>query len=349
MKPSVTLKVRVLHSLAELREISSEWRELFEHSHAAAFQSPDWLLPWIEVFAPEKITAVEVRCGERLVGLAPFLIYRREAERVLAFMGGGVSDYLDVLIDPKFQAEIMSQIIATVCGLQDDWTVLDLTDLPAQSPLLRLVLLKREAREHDSCSVLCLPDSKDQLLHLFSKRQRASLRNARSRLQRAGGGEIELATAQNVSEFLPDLFRLHTSRWSERGQPGVLSDPRTLKFHRSCAAGLFDSGLLRLSRLRLHGKTLAVIYSLFAHETAFCYLQGFDPEFAWLSPGTQLMYQVIGDALDHGIRGFDFLRGNEDYKQHWRPESQPTYRIRLARSSLSTMAEFQRVTDVHAA
>jgi len=101
--------------------------------------------------------------------------------------------------------------------------------------------------------------------------------------------------------------------------------------------------------LRLHGKTLAVIYSLFAHETAFCYLQGFDPEFAWLSPGTQLMYQVIGDALDHGIRRFDFLRGNEDYKQHWRPESQPTYRIRLARSSLSTMAEFQRVTDVHAA
>jgi CelD/BcsL family acetyltransferase involved in cellulose biosynthesis len=61
------------------------------------------------------------------------------------------------------------------------------------------------------------------------------------------------------------------------------------------------------------------------------------------------MYQVIGDALDHGIRRFDFLRGNEDYKQHWRPESQPTYRIRLARSSLSTMAEFQRVTDVHAA
>jgi CelD/BcsL family acetyltransferase involved in cellulose biosynthesis len=349
MKASVTLNLRVLRSLAELREISSEWRELFQHIRAAPFQSPDWLLPWIDAFAPEKITAVEVRCGERLVGLAPLLIYRRQAERVLAFMSGGVSDYLDVLIDPKLQAEVMSQIIAAVYTLQDDWTVLDLTDLPIHSPLLRLVSLKREAREHDSCSVLRLPDSKDQLLHLFSKRQRANLRIARSRRQRAGGGEIELATAENVSEFLHDLFALHTSRWSERGQPGVLGDPRTIKFHCSCAAGLLDSGLLRLSRLRLHGKTLAVIYSLFAHETAFCYLQGFDPEFSWLSPGTQLMFQVIGDALEHGIRRFDFLRGNEDYKRHWRPESQPTYRIQLPRAALSTIAEFQRLTDVHAA
>src|ERR1700757_1269420 len=113
------LNVRVLHNLAELREISSEWRELFQRTHATAFQSPDWLLPWIEVFTPEKITAVEVRCGERLVGLAPLLIYRRASERVLAFMGGGVSDYLDVLIDSRLQAEVMSQIIAIVCSLQD--------------------------------------------------------------------------------------------------------------------------------------------------------------------------------------------------------------------------------------
>jgi len=330
------LSCRVLRTLPELQEIASEWRDLFHRSRATAFQSPDWVLPWIEVFVPEKMVAIAVRSGSRLVGLAPLLIYRREQDRVLAFTGGGVSDYLDFLIDPQFETEVVSEVFRATLELDDDWTVLDLTDIPSGSPLLALLWLKQEVREHDSCSVLRLPANQDDVLHLFSKRQRANLRNARSRLQRAGGSQIELAIAENVLEFLDDLFKLHSSRWSERGEPGVLSDLQLRTFHKSSSQRLIASGMLHLSRLRSHNKTLAVIYSLLAHETAFCYLQGFDPEFAALSPGTQLMFHGICESVQHGMRHFDFLRGREVYKQHWRPSTRPTYRIQLTREALAS-------------
>jgi CelD/BcsL family acetyltransferase involved in cellulose biosynthesis len=259
-------------------------------------------------------------------------------------MGGGISDYLDVVVEPGYEGYAAAELFRTVLESPDDWNVLDLTDLPRQSLLLNLPAVQHSVREHDTCSVLRLPSTEEQLLQVFSKRQRANLRNAHSRLQRAGGGSIETATAENVSEFLNDLFALHTTRWSGRGEPGVLADERIRKFHLTCAPELLKDGILHLSRLRLGSRTLAIIYSLFSQETAFCYLQGFDPEFASLSPGTQLMYSVIHDALNGGMREFDFLRGKEDYKQHWRPERRLTYRIQIARRVLAGGSDATRAT-----
>lgn len=336
---SAGVSTRILRQLSEIQQIRSEWRDLFRRCKTTPFQSPDWLLSWIEVFSPEKLMCIEVRCGDQLVSLAPLLIYRREADQVLAFAGGGVSDYLDALIDPQFDSEAISAILLSVLEARDHWTVLDLTDLPSHSLLLKSELFKSKTTEHDVCSVLQLPENENELLHLFSKRQRANLRNAHSRLERAGGGSVEIATDENLHEVLSDLFALHSERWSERGEPGVLGDERIRRFHSIAAPCLLTEGMLQLSRLRSKDRTLSVIYSLFAGDTCFCYLQGFDPDFRQLSPGTQLMFSVIQNAVAAGRRNFDFLRGQESYKQHWRAESKPTYRIQLSRSSLAALLE----------
>lgn len=339
-KNGAGLSIRILRQITEIQQIRSEWHSLFGRCHVTTpFQSPDWLLPWMQVFLPEQLMCIELRSADGLVGLAPLLIYRRDSDRVLAFAGGGVSDYLDVLADPEFELEGASALLQAILEAQEDWGVLDLTDLPEHSPLLKSSLLKGEVKEHDTCSVLRLPNSENDLLHVFSKRQRANLRNARSRLQRAGGGTIESATPENVREFLDDLFTLHANRWSERGEPGVLNDDRTRAFHVSAAPSLVDQGLLHLSRLRLKDCTLAVIYSLMGQQTAYCYLQGFNPEFSHISPGTQLMFSEIKDAVSGGMRNFDLLRGQEAYKQHWRAENKPTYRIQLLHGQVSRLLQ----------
>ena len=321
----------VLNTLEGLCRIGCEWSDLWQRClNTASFQRPEWLLPWVEVFAPENLAAIEVRWQNLLVGFAPLLIYPRDSDRVLALMGGGVSDYLDVLVEPTLQTHIVSIILDAVSQM-DDWTILDLTDLPSHS-VLRAMLPQPAAAEHNQCSALSLREDRNELLHLFSKRQRANLRNASSRLRNAGGGQVEIATLETLPEFLDDLFRLHATRWSQLGQPGVLHQETIKAFHRAAAPRLLGQGVLRLYRLRLKQQTLAVIYALFERETVFCYLQGFDPDFAYFSPGTQLMFAVIEEARQRGIRKFDFLRGDESYKQHWRAQPEATYRIQLRRS-----------------
>jgi CelD/BcsL family acetyltransferase involved in cellulose biosynthesis len=313
---------KLLHSPAEFHAISGEWKDLFLRcSDVTPFQHPSWLLCWMEAFQPRDLIGIEVRAGKRLVGFAPLLIYPR------------VSDYLNLVAEPGSEQLVIEQILDAVQSISN-WTVLDLTDLSGNSALLRSAVSREYLQKHDVCYVLSLPQFTEQLIESLTKRQWSNLRNARSRTQREGEATIERASAQNVSEFLDDLVRLHTIRWNELDQNGVLSDSRLLDFHRSVAPALLKDGL-RLYRMGLNGRAIAAIYAFFHHETVFCYLQGFDPQFEHLSPGTQLMFAVIEDAVRLGMHRFDFLRGEEGYKLHWRPQGEPTFRIEVPREQLS--------------
>jgi CelD/BcsL family acetyltransferase involved in cellulose biosynthesis len=323
---------RRLTTREQLRSAAPEWSELWHRCPGATmFQRPEWLLPWVETFSPRDMVVIEVRSQGVLVGFAPLLIYAKGTERLLAFMGGGVSDYLDFLADPQCTTQVIASIFAATADIPG-WDVLEFTDLPANSALLRNSVPVQAVYEHDVCSVLNLPHTTEELPHIFSKRHRANLRNAHSRLQKAGGSQIEIASSETLHSFLDDLFRLHTARWSLSGQPGVLHDEAVKAFHRASAPGLLECGALKLYRLRMRQRTLVVIYALFDRDSVLCYLQGFDPESAYFSPGTVLMFAVMEDGLKQGIRTFDFLRGQESYKQHWRAQGQPTYRIALPRS-----------------
>jgi CelD/BcsL family acetyltransferase involved in cellulose biosynthesis len=99
---------------------------------------------------------------------------------------------------------------------------------------------------------------------------------------------------------------------------------------------LLEKGVLRLYALRLRDRVLAALYALFEKEVAYCYLQGFDPEFAPFSPGAQILAAVIEDAVRHQKRSIDFLRGREAYKYSWGAQDTATYRLR-ARPSMPLM------------
>ena len=315
-----------------------EWRQLYQRcALVTPFQRPEWIFAWISAFQPRGLVFIQIQDeGKNLVGLAPLLIYSRGSDRVLAFAGGGVSDYLGILAVAGRELDVLQAVLQCARKVPG-WNLIELTDLSQESPIVISDKLKPFLHEHDSCSVLRLPQTEQELLKVFSDRQRANLRNARSRLKRAGGGHVELAGADNVTEFLEDLFRLHTVRWSESCEPGVLNDDRIRNFHRLCSPGLLASGILKLHRLRVGGKAVAVLFSLWERQTVYCYLQGFDPQSSFLSPGTTLIYEVLRDAIQHGMCRFDFLRGRERYKQHWRAQPEATYRAQLPRAGLDVM------------
>ena len=332
------LTTTILRETNRLAAIADEWDNLYQQSpRAIPFQRREWILAWIEAFAPRNLIVIQVHDEHDLVGLAPLLIYSRGPDHILAFAGGGVSDYLGLLAETGREQEVLKAILQCINDIPD-WNLLELTDINRESSLLTSKKLKPYVQEHNTCSVLPLPSTEAELLKILSDKQRANLRNARSRLQRAGGAHVELARGDTLTEFLEDLFRLHTARWANRGGPGVLNDENTRKFHRLCSPELLAAGILRLYRLRVRETTVAVLYSLWGSETVYCYLQGFEPEASFLSPGTYLMYEALKDAVHHGMRRFDFLRGQESYKQHWRAQPEFTHCVQLQRNELSILA-----------
>src|SRR5918997_5980520 len=90
-----------LNDAGAFASLEPEWWDLWRRAPSATpFQSPAWLIPWWRHFHPGELFVVTVRCGGRLVGLAPFYIENGALGRRLLPVGISLSDYLDILLDP---------------------------------------------------------------------------------------------------------------------------------------------------------------------------------------------------------------------------------------------------------
>lgn len=328
------LQARVLTDYNDLAALERDWSDLFRRClKKTTFQRPEWILAWMQSFCPSNPLVITLWSESRLVGLAPLLIYSRGKDSVLAFMGGGISDYLDVLIDPEVADQGVASIVeAARCrsGLSS-WNEIELTDVPEHSLLLnRSIGAEFIVEPHDCSMVLDLPSSIHDLSSVVPSHKLRNYRNAMRRVSEYGRFEMEVATGQQLEEALPELFRLHRERWAATGEEGVLHGSMVQQFHHSLVSRAVQSGLLRLYVLRANRKSIACLYAFFEADVVYCYLQGFDPEYRKLSPGTIVLGRVIEDAVRHRAKRIDFLRGREAYKYAWGAREVMSYRIRLA-------------------
>src|SRR4051794_17664440 len=124
------LLVQELTSLADLRRLRGAWQRLVAScTHATPFQTPEWLLPWADRFAPGQVWVLAARRGERLVGLLPLRIVESDGVRRATFLGQGVSDYGGLLAaagrDGEGVTRVMLEALRDLRGLRWDECTLD--------------------------------------------------------------------------------------------------------------------------------------------------------------------------------------------------------------------------------
>ncbi len=341
MRIGTKICIEVREDVASLQTMRGEWEDLWNRVPGAiTFQRPDWILAWIQTFCPREPFLLIVRKNGKLIALAPFIFYERysnhgQRERVLGLMGGSVSDYLDVLIDPDHIQEAVAALWDKIYAKESHWDLVELTDLAPSSCLLQNVdgPLKFAVQKHDYCSFISLPTKSENLKCVIPPHKWENVRNARNRLQRAGGGTIEIANENTLDAALEGLFQLHRARWAQECLPGVLQEENIRNFHRQAAPALLKKDVLRLHTLRVNGICIASAYSFFERKQALCYLHGYDPQYAHLSPGTLIIAAVMEDAMRAGKKAVNLLRGQEEYKKSWGVRQENTFCLRAEAAS----------------
>src|SRR5437763_10887368 len=111
-------------------------------------------------------------------------------------MGGGSSGYLGVVVDTFFPREACAMIWELIKREASNWDVIDLTDLPATSALLRRPAprLPWVIEVQDACPVLSFPTPAQTLSDIVPHRQLRNLRNASNRLERSGKSKVAIGS-----------------------------------------------------------------------------------------------------------------------------------------------------------
>jgi CelD/BcsL family acetyltransferase involved in cellulose biosynthesis len=339
LKTTSAFDIEEVDTTEALEKLHPEWSALWARCPTATpFQSPEWLIPWWRHIGEGKLWTLALRHKGRLVGIAPLYVYVKPGSslREVFLLGIATTDYLDMLFERDFANDGAAAVFAHLHEARHRWDICDLQQLRPESPLLHAAIpegWREEITTQESCLVLTLPATPDELARLIPHRLRRNLHYYWRRAEKIGPVRVEHADEKNLDELLESLFQLHSARWSSQGLAGVLAPEAIRNAHRETAPALLSLGVLRLYGLRLADRLVASLYGcthiVAGKRRACAYLSGFDPAFEWLSPGTLLFDHAIREAIREGAVEFDFLRGREAYKYHWRPHDRRTYRRRL--------------------
>ncbi len=313
--------------------IRSEWNALLASSRSnSVFLTWEWLFTWWRHFQNPKRELMVICARDQSGTLKGILPLFKERENhlgrygTLHFLGTGVvcSEFLDLFVDPKNEMEIQRVLLKYVLE-ETRFRNMKLTDIPVGATslgCLEHILQGMQApyvtAEGEICPFLELPETLDGFYKKLKPNMRSNYRKSLNKFQESYG-KIPKRT-ENKEGFQSDyeaLFLLHEARFKQKVEKSSFLSDKLKRFHLD-AGKLFDEkGWLRFYTIKANDQIIGCLYC-FAYGGKMSYYQaGFDPNYEHLSIGLILLGKSMEDAIEQGLKEFDFLRGAEAYKWRW--------------------------------
>jgi CelD/BcsL family acetyltransferase involved in cellulose biosynthesis len=329
--------------LTDAHELFQRWDDWQALAGALPFRTPAWHVSWWEHYGAGRELCVLVVEDERGVvcGIAPWCVETSTTlGRTLEFLGSGAvcSDFQAMLAAPGQQDAVVDAVADWLLREQSEaWDLLHLTGVSAGEPTIvrlaeRLAAAGATLHERPGPNTwrIAFDSDWETYVESLSKSHRKQVRRVDRRLVESG--EALLRVAQSAAEReqgLALLVDLHQRRRHSLGEPGCFADPRFEGFVRAAAARLLDADMLRLCWIELAGRPVSVEFQLAGGGITYAYQAGLDPDALDEEPGRIINIATLKHALAEGQRGFDFLRGDEPYKAHWRATPRASIELRV--------------------
>jgi peptidoglycan/xylan/chitin deacetylase (PgdA/CDA1 family)/CelD/BcsL family acetyltransferase involved in cellulose biosynthesis len=343
-------------SWEELEELRGLWNPLLSRSVSdTVFLTWEWIAAWWKYYGNGRRLYVLAAWEERnLVGVAPLFIddgrqYGR-AWRRLRLIGDGShdSDYLDCFAQSGREAEVIASLVKFLKMQRSEWDWIELNGPVYGSPCLTVMAKCAQESgwtvqsEPIRCATLPLPASWDEYLRQLDPRFRTKVRSALSVIKEQVKADPEACTRQDqLEDWLPTLFELHTRRWATQAKPGVFRSEARRNFYREFSRAALSEGWLAFHRMNWGERTLTVQYGLLYRRRFHLLQEGYDPDFSTIRPGVALRAWLIRHWIQLGIKEYDFLAGVAGYKFDWGGQEKTATRLVIIRDRLSRIVALQ--------
>jgi CelD/BcsL family acetyltransferase involved in cellulose biosynthesis len=314
----------------------------------SVFLLRDWVVTWWRLFGT-RLRPLLVRVADadgRTLGIAPmYLEYPKgtgPVVRRLGIIGDRIigSEYLGLIARAGHETEVARAAVSHLVASGVGWDAVELIGLVDGDPAgeaLELELAAGMARarsDREVCSMIHLPGDFDTYLASLGSKFRQSYRQRANKLHRTY--EVRTFTTSAVEDLpgqLDHMFEMHQEHWTKLGWSGSFFDPKDRQFYVDAASRLLAEGRLRFWHLEIDGVVRASQFG-FAYDGVVHSLQeAYDTNFK--GPGIGglgviLRAAAIKASIEEGMRGYDFLGGEEDFKTRWGTSSHSIRKVHLA-------------------
>ncbi|MGI5402593.1 GNAT family N-acetyltransferase [Streptomyces sp. CA-135486] len=331
------LSVRLCRDPRDFAGLRHQWQALQRRcATATPFQSHAWLLSWwLSYGGGGRLRVVLVRRDGELIAAAPLMLVHRPLP-LLVPMGGQISDFGDILVDDE-QAE--TAITALERGLHRAarHAVIELREVRPGAAAERLYEAWTGARRRLADSV-CLELPAVPVEEILKRLPAGRAQRARAGLGRIDALKIEdcAVPEHEVPAAVDHLLRLRELQWRGSGATAEHPEPRLAEHLARAIRRMVRDGEASLTEFRLDGEVVAASVALHSGYLTGSYLHGVHPGLREkdVDVTTLLLRHEVELAASTGGRVLSLLRGDEPYKNHWRPRAVINQRLLLAPSGL---------------
>ncbi|WP_434587632.1 GNAT family N-acetyltransferase [Streptomyces sp. A5-4] len=322
---------------AELRE---EWDGLHRRCAASTpFQSHAWLHSWwLSYGGNRRLRVVLARRDGRLIGAAPLMLAHRPMP-LLVPMGGGISDFFDVLVDDE---DAKNAVVALERGLDRAarHAVIDLREVRPGAAVEQLYDMWAGPRCRLTDST-CMELPAEPIEDLVKRMSTSRAQRVRAKLRKIDALKIEdrVVAEHEVPDAVGRLLRLHELQWQGRGVNVEHLKPRFAQHLVRATRRMVRDGEAAVTEFRLDGEVVAAKMTLHSGHLTGGYLYGAHPALRdkKVDVATMLLRHDAHLATSTGRSVLSLLRGSESYKSHWRPETVTNQRLLLSRRDLEPL------------
>ncbi|MBI1248601.1 GNAT family N-acetyltransferase [bacterium] len=316
-----------------------EWERL---AGSRLFLAPGWLMTWWKHYREpgDQLHLITVRDTDGwLIGLAPW--FKRQTwwgGNEIRFLGTGevCSDYLSILAKPGEDETVVNAVShLLVQGVSHIDRIflegIESTDQVMQQFATTMSYLRYDVRHQFAMEGyrLPLPGDWDDWLAQLSKSRRHRVRQLWRNQFDTGRAVLHMADGSTLPQAFQTLVDLHQQRRNQMGQPGCFASQRFHDFLLEAAHIHLKSGQLRLQWVEMDGEPIAAEFDLEAGTDLLHYCSGISVTTSFNRPGWLGITAAIRHAIESGKTNFDFLRGDEEYKSHWRGQPVSMFDLEL--------------------
>ncbi len=155
-------------------------------------------------------------------------------------------------------------------------------------------------------------------------------------MKQLGRVEYVHADAADAGCLVDEAIELHRRRWRGQYTSTIFSSSaQGRSFYRLVLPEMVGEGIADLAALRIDGRTAAASVGFIHSRQYLYYLPAWDPELAVYAPSTLLLVHLLEQAFERRLECFDFMLGNEEYKQQWATTSRSVRTLLLAPRTLA--------------